>query len=86
MAGEDGSTRWAEVQTLVQGLEPRIIEMFQRHGVSPGEASQVLEEAVTLLLYRWEEIARPEAWLVELLEYRLARGALPEAAPGLSDA
>jgi len=73
MPSEGGSTRWMQVQDLIRRLEPRIIEMFRRYGLPPVEAGLLLEEVITLLLYRWGEVANPEAWLVELLEYRLER-------------
>jgi hypothetical protein len=62
------------VETLVRGLEPRIVEVFRRHSVEPELAGSMLEEVVTLLLYRWGEVARPEAWVMEMLEHRARRG------------
>lgn len=70
MAGEGGSKRWEEVEALVRRLEPQIIELFREHDVPPGEAGVILEEVVTLLLYRWGEVAKPEAWVMEILGHR----------------
>jgi hypothetical protein len=71
---EQALRRWKEVEALVRGLEPRIVEVFRRYSVDPQTAGSMLEEVVTLLLYRWGEVARPEAWVMEMLEHRARRG------------
>lgn len=63
--------RWQEVEALVRRLEPEIVQVFRRHRLDPHVASLVLEEVVTLLLYRWRQIARPETWVLEMLERRI---------------
>lgn len=65
--------RWQEVEALVRRLEPEIVQLFRRHQVDPNVASLVLEEVVVLLLYRWGQIAHPEAWVLEMLERRIER-------------
>jgi hypothetical protein len=50
------------------------VEVFRRYSVDPQTAGSMLEEVVTLLLYRWGEVARPEAWVMEMLEHRARRG------------
>ncbi|HRC87151.1 MAG TPA: hypothetical protein PK413_16205 [Thermoanaerobaculia bacterium] len=54
-------------------LESEIIVFFEEHGTRPEVAAPLLEEAVTLMLFRWGEISNPEAWLMEFLEARLRR-------------
>lgn len=78
---DDGgdSLRWQEVQGLVARLEPRVIEMFHRYRLDPDSAAAILEEVVTLLLYRWGEVASPEAWVLEMLEHKAWRSRGPEA-------
>jgi hypothetical protein len=71
MSEDEGtSLLWQEVQALVARLEPRVIEVFQRNRLDPENAALILEEVVTLLLYRWGEVASPEAWMLEMLEHR----------------
>lgn len=65
--------RWQEVEALVRRLEPEIVQVFRRHQVDPNAASLILEEVVILLLYRWGQIAHPEAWILEMLERRIQR-------------
>jgi hypothetical protein len=73
MAGDDGAKRWEEVEALVRRLEPAIIDLFRAHDVDPDDAGAILEEVVTLLLYRWGQVSRPEAWLMEMIENRIRR-------------
>jgi hypothetical protein len=80
-----GSRRWDEVESLVRRLEPEIIQVFERHGVPPERAGEVLEEVVTVLLYRWGEVARPETWLLEMLEMRAAAAAGVQLTPSDGD-
>ena len=76
--GDDGGTdgeagQWQEIQALVTRLEPRIIEMFQRNGVQPDAAAVILADVVAMLIYRWRDVATPEAWFLEMLESRAWR-------------
>ena len=73
MTDEDGSRRWEQVEGLIRQLEPRIIELFREQDIAPETATSVLEDVVTLLLYRWEEVSRPEAWVLEMVRNRLRR-------------
>lgn len=73
MSHEGGSRGWPKVQELVHRVEPRLIDLFRSHDIPPEPAGKLLGEVVTLLLYRWGEIVNPEAWLFEVLEYRLRR-------------
>ncbi len=75
---EGGSGQWKEIQALVARLEPRIIEMFQRYGVSPDTAAVILADVVAMLIYRWRNVATPEAWFLEMLESRAWRSRLKE--------
>ncbi len=73
MTVQDGSERWQQIEGIIRHLEPRIIELFREKGIPPTEASAVLEEVVTLLLYRWDEVSRPEAWVLEMVKNSLAQ-------------
>lgn len=73
------SRRWREVHRLVARIEPRVIEIFQRNGISPEDSVPILEEVVNLLLYRWGEVASPEAWVMEMLEHKAWRSRGPNA-------
>lgn len=73
MAEDGGAKRWEEVEELIRRLEPEIIELFRHHDVDPDAAGAILEEVVTLLLYRWAQVARPEAWVMEMIESRIRR-------------
>ncbi len=77
--GEDGEPgQWKEIQALVARLEPRIIEMFQRYGVHPDTAAVILADVVAMLIYRWRDVATPEAWFLEMLENRARRSRMTE--------
>ncbi len=68
-----GTVRWRKIEALVRRLEPRIIRLFEDNSVDPNEAARLLEETVTLLLFRWTEVAKPEIWMMEMLEHRVRR-------------
>lgn len=73
MVDDDGSKRWQQVEEIVRHLEPRIIEMLREKQIPPSEAASLLEDIVTLLLYRWKEVSRPEAWVLEMVRNRIKR-------------
>lgn len=73
MTDEDGSRRWEQVEGLIRQLEPRIVDMFRESEVPPDAAAALLEDVVTLLLYRFEDISKPEAWVLEMVRNRLQR-------------
>ena len=73
MTDQDGAQRWQRIEEIIRRLEPRIIELFRESEVPPREASAVLEEIVTLLLYRWDEVPSPEAWVLEMVKNTLAQ-------------
>jgi hypothetical protein len=73
--------RWQQVAAVVSRVEPDIVRLLEERQVEPAAASALLEEIVTLLLYRWNEVASPDAWLLQILEQRLTRLSQPPADP-----
>lgn len=73
MSGKDDSNRRQQVEDLVRKLEPEIIALFHRARIDVSTASAMLEEVVTLLLYRWNEVALRESWFLEMIEQRVRR-------------
>lgn len=73
MSEDADSKRRQHVEALVQKLESQIITIFHRAHVDAPSASAMLEEVVTLLLYRWNEVSLRESWFLEMLELRVRR-------------
>jgi hypothetical protein len=73
--------RWQQVAAVVSRVEPDIVRLLEERQVEPEAASALLEEIVTLLLYRWNEVASPDAWLLQILEQRLVRLSQPPPDP-----
>jgi hypothetical protein len=51
------------VAELFAQARPELEALFRRHWVSEDEAEMLLDEALTLLLLRWDRIADPRQWL-----------------------
>ncbi len=61
-----------DLRRLLDGLQPRIASLLERHGVSELEAETRVREALTRLAYRWDQIRDRERWLLDVLRKDLA--------------
>ena len=82
---DSASERKGDVEALVVHLEPRILEILERSQLDPAVACSILEEIVTLLLYRWDDVALRDSWFLEMLEHRVQRCRAPSALGFLGD-
>jgi hypothetical protein len=67
-----GEPKRDDLRRLLDGLQPRIASLLERHGVSELEAERRIREALTRLSYRWEQVRDRERWLLDLLRKDLA--------------
>ncbi|MCH9646923.1 MAG: hypothetical protein K0U98_01720 [Deltaproteobacteria bacterium] len=58
---------------LLWELQPQLQRIFQRFRVSSDQAESMLEDAMMVLVYRYEQLARPDRWLLRTLRYRCIR-------------
>ena len=71
------------VTAVVSGLAAEIDAILTRFHLSERDAADLLSEILLLAIYRWDQIANPEVWLLATLRRacvrRLRRQAPPEA-------
>lgn len=56
-----------EIDRLLKSAGPRIERLFHSHGIPAEEAERQIGEALTLLVFRWDQIRNPEWWLLDRL-------------------
>jgi len=71
------------VTAVVSGLAADIDAILARFHLSEQDAADLLSDILLLAIYRWDQIANPEIWLLATLRRacmrRLLRQAPPEA-------
>ena len=60
-----------DLRRLLDRLQPRIVRLFQRHGVSTADAERRVTETLTRLSYRWDRVRDRERWLLDALRQDL---------------
>lgn len=60
----------ASVEAILTRLRSRIEEVFARERVPPEDAEDLLQETLFVLIFKWESIRKPEAWLLATLRNR----------------
>lgn len=58
---------------LLWELQPQLQRIFRRFQVSADQAEAMLEDAMMVLVYRYDQLARPDRWLLRTLRYRCIR-------------
>ena len=58
------------VEGLLRCLQPRMEEILERHAVPPDDAEDLLQDTLFALVYKWDGIRNPEAWLLATLDNR----------------
>lgn len=49
---------------LIVRMRPSLERILGRYGVPPEDAEDILQDSQLTLLYKWEKIQNPEAWLL----------------------
>lgn len=52
-----------ELDQVTEQVRPDLEALFQRHGISQGEAERLLREALVRLAYQWDRIHNRSWWL-----------------------
>jgi hypothetical protein len=57
-----------ELEQLTAQVGPDLEDLFQRLGISQGEAERLLREALSRLSYQWGEVRNRSWWLLDAIE------------------
>lgn len=61
------------IETFLARNEARIEEHLATHRIPPEDTAELLNQALVMLVYRWDEIADPDAWLAATLRSHCQR-------------
>lgn len=67
MAPPHGTRDDEPVSRLLDRLRGEIESIFAAYGLEEGEAEEVLQEILFMLIYLWDRIGNRELWLVSAL-------------------
>jgi len=69
-ASERAAEVWESFEEFFEGMRPRFRAITKRYRVPPGDAEDLVQEAVLTLVAKSRAIRNPEAWLVATLQNR----------------
>lgn len=55
---------------LLKRVQPTLKQILGRYQIPPEDAEDVLQDTLLTLLYKWETVHKPEAWLIGTLRRR----------------
>lgn len=58
---------------MLRSLQPQLTRLFERFSIPASVAEKLLEDTMMVLVYRFEELARPDRWLVKTLRFSCLR-------------
>ncbi len=67
MSSSDKPTR-DDLRWLIDRLQPKIVRLFKRYGVSAAEAERRVAAALVRLSYQWDRVRDREVWLLTELK------------------
>jgi len=76
------------ISRFLAGSEERIQDLLIAHRIPPEDTAELLNQALSMLVYRWGELGDPDAWLDATLRthcqryWRSRGGAVPGQAGG----
>lgn len=57
-------------EALLQKVQPTLKQILGRYQIPPEDAEDVLQDTLLTLLYKWDTVIKPEAWLIGTLRRR----------------
>lgn len=57
-------------EAFLRRLEPQISRIFAHRAIPGSDAEDLLQETLFALVYKWDTIRKPDAWLLSTLENR----------------
>jgi RNA polymerase sigma factor (sigma-70 family) len=59
-----------QLEQFLHQIRPRLKALFARYKIPPQDTEDILQQALLALIYQWEDIRDPEAWLLGTLKNR----------------
>jgi RNA polymerase sigma factor (sigma-70 family) len=60
----------AALEHFLHRMRPRLRTLFSRYRIPPQDTEDILQQALLVLVYQWQTIRDPEAWLLGTLKNR----------------
>ena len=57
-------------ECLLERAQPTLKQILSRYQIPPEDAEDVLQDTLLTLLYKWDSVHKPEAWLIGTLRRR----------------
>ncbi|MCB1055965.1 MAG: sigma-70 family RNA polymerase sigma factor [Acidobacteria bacterium] len=57
-------------EELLHKVQPTLKQILGRYQIPPEDAEDVLQDTLLTLLYKWDSVIKPEAWLIGTLRRR----------------
>jgi len=60
----------AVLELFLHRIRPRLRSLFARYRIPPQDTEDILQQALLALIYQWQTVRDPEAWLLGTLKNR----------------
>jgi RNA polymerase sigma factor (sigma-70 family) len=70
MATLESRKAWESLDELMPQVQPKLERLLGYYQIPPEDAEDLIQDSVLTLLYKWERIHCPEAWLLGTLKRR----------------
>lgn len=60
----------AALELFLHRIRPRLKSLFARYRIPPQDTEDILQQALLALIYQWQSVRDPEAWLLGTLKNR----------------
>ena len=54
-------------EVFLREMQPKLLGILRRSRIPPEDAEDILQETLLTLVYKWQEVRNPEAWLIGVL-------------------
>lgn len=67
MSALDHPQEESSLERFLEKIRPRIKVLFARYRIPPQDTEDILQQALLALVYQWQNVRDPEAWLLGTL-------------------
>ncbi|MEM7050667.1 MAG: sigma-70 family RNA polymerase sigma factor [Acidobacteriota bacterium] len=64
MRALDNAPLETSLESFLQEVQPKLKALFSRHRIPAEDTEDILQQTLLALVYQWEKVRDPEAWLV----------------------